>query len=268
MELLNKQNLGRNIIKFLIGLFAGLISAIFPRLVPIIVSPSLIDEIEMYNASYLIVCLIFALIVAFVILVMYSEVKVSNRQLFLAALGIPALLSGGFSMNDSLDQGMALNREIVRISNEKEELLQILSRKSNISIIDTTKLFIGLKPKNKFKEETEMFSFPFISSAYAQQQVQKEESKSAFSPGLKFKKMDIEELYVTVIKISSDSSSLVLKQRELSSTGLENLKLLKSGDMFYLIINEKITKTEGLLKTIEIKNEFQLEPHLMRVQSQ
>lgn len=268
MELINKQNLGRNIIKFLIGLFAGIVSAIFPRLIPVIVSPSLVNEIEMFNSSYLVVCLIFALIVALVILVMYSEVKVTNRQLFLAALGIPALLSGGFSMNDSLDQGMALNREIVRINNEKDELLKSLSRKSNINIIDTTELFIGVKPSSQFEKKNEVFSFPFISSAYAQQQEPKKESKSTFSPGVKFKTMDIEELYVTVIRVSSDSLNLVTEQRELSNKGLEGLKLLKSGSMFYLIINEKMNKTEGLLKSIEIKNEYQLEPNLMRIQSQ
>ncbi len=87
---------------FGIGFTAGLCAALFPRVAPLITRGTDVN-IQLLHTDYLIVTLVFSAIIGAVTMWIYWGTHNNPQTLFMAALGIPSLLSGGFNMTDSTE---------------------------------------------------------------------------------------------------------------------------------------------------------------------
>ena len=157
------------VLKFLIGLLAGICAAFMPRLLTLLAVGELSDEIRLFTENDIIVGILFALLVGAVVSVVMSKESDPSR-IFLAALGVPALIMGSFNTSQGINE---LNDYILKTN--KEARLIIEESNDAISISDyqlpTSGKVIGYEQFNQ--KETPKYSgsqykFFLISPSHAQ----------------------------------------------------------------------------------------------------
>src|SRR5687767_2951304 len=82
---------------FGVGFTAGLCAALFPRLAPMLTRGADVS-IKLLHLDYIIVALVFSAMIGAVMMWFYWGTNHKPQTLFMAALGIPSLLSSSFNM--------------------------------------------------------------------------------------------------------------------------------------------------------------------------
>ena len=120
---------------FSIGLSAGLIAAIFPRLVALLGSSNGGSEIDIQflSTGFILAAITFGTVVGVSMIWLNKGTNESTKNLFMSALALPGILSGGLSMSNST---AGFKQELLRIQVQQEALAEQVESSSNIPVLE------------------------------------------------------------------------------------------------------------------------------------
>ena len=95
------MTISRPIYKFLIGFIAGFCAALFPRLTALLLVSDVQESLNILSTGYILVSALFATLIGAIIMIMEWNVAKEPRTTFMAALGIPALITGSINTVDT-----------------------------------------------------------------------------------------------------------------------------------------------------------------------
>ncbi|MBW2624022.1 MAG: hypothetical protein JRD68_14030 [Deltaproteobacteria bacterium] len=99
-----RRKVKKPLAKLVIGMFAGLCAAFFPRLVLLINAIGQdIQLLDIFDPQYLICAFLFSVIVGVVVMLFEWHVVNEPGKTFMMALSVPALIAGGLNTNTALN---------------------------------------------------------------------------------------------------------------------------------------------------------------------
>ena len=110
---------------FLIGLFASICAVFVPRMVAMLNGGH--GDLQYFNRDFVLVGIAFALVIGGVTVIFFQGKQKSAGEIFMAALGIPALLAG------ALNSGTTGNN-FSDLQSVNQKLNESLAQKSGIKI--------------------------------------------------------------------------------------------------------------------------------------
>ena len=237
---------------FLIGLSAGIIAAVFPRLLPSMTQTSSVVSIELFNEGFYYAVAGFASMIGVAMIWFYSGTREHTKNLFMSALALPAVLSGGINMNSV---SSIAGENLAELEGRNQALHKKLEDGLGID-------FLELKIDSDAQtDDVTILDFIGISSAYAAGLSKKESDLSS----VRFKMESLERNYTLVYEVSDSESVVKQKEQELKLMKIENLMTIKIDNKFYLLQDDRKTKTEVLLEAIELKDEHDFTPGIVKL---
>lgn len=245
---------------FLIGLSGGFISAVFPRLITFLTVST--EETEIFSKDFLIVAVIFGIIIGVSMYWLYLDTKEkeSTKNLFMASLALPSILSGGMNMANTTHAGQ---NQINELSSKNKVLEKRLDEALNLPSLPSIAFdeFENLSFKG-----TDGPKFFGISSAYAAGEFSQDQVEQQFNPGVKFNTPESKVDHVIVLELLSDKEEATnIFNAYKSRFNLPDLAMKKSKDKYYIMLETLVTKSDALIKSDRIRKEYALSPKLLRV---
>ncbi len=261
----NNKKVAHPAMLFGIGLSAGVITTVFPRLVTFLSVSSTGGEIDILGTGYIIATLGIALIIGVSMIWLYMGTTESSKQLFMAALAIPAMLSGGINMANSVSVG---NNEIRKKESTITNLQEKIQETANIGTGPDLDIGSFNFDKLSLPEEPEPtgFHFSIIPAAYAQeQQYQQSTAQTTLNPSVRFNSEQDLKMYAIIIASDEDSSVIdSIKTYQSDSSQISNLRRIKGGPTYHLILGDLYTKTDALLESVKLQKKG-LSPSISKV---
>lgn len=238
--------------KFLIGFIAGFCAALFPRLTAMLLVSDMEESLNILSTGYLIVSTLFATFIGAIIMIMEWNVAKEPRTTFMAALGIPALITGSINTLDTtraLDQQVTENREMRQ---EVEKLLDIKVLRSD-SIQPLSLHWPSGTPVPAWMQ--------IIPSANASDEFLEAKPRFRLNPSIQGASVR----YVVVLEKSTSKDAAVLRANELSQTIPAQAIASQQG---YLIIKRGPPKdrSEALVEALRIREQFQIQADILEIQ--
>lgn len=228
---------------FLVGTFASLCAVFVPRMVAMLNASQ--GNLQFFHRDFILVGVIFSLVIGIVTVIFEQGKQQSFAETFMAALGIPALLAGALSSGatgDNLEQLQTVN----------QQLSDTLAKKSGIVIEENPSTLIPLSAPVSQSE------FSLISIAHAG------DASQNFSPtqslGIQLEQAN----YLIVLEKSANQSKASQLAKKLRQS-FPKAAVVQSDQAFLVIDGEGTrSKSDALLKAIEIQNQTGLQPYLLR----
>lgn len=240
------------LINFVIGSFAGLCAVFVPRIVSMLGGNA---EIQHFHINFVTLGIVFALIIGGVTAIFVQSKQKSPPEIFMTALGIPALLAG------ALNSGAASN-EMQKMEGDKQKLIESVSRQNGISIDESAAPLVPLQPVPEDKHSpSSRFDFSLIPSAYAQEAVPTMADNGGLNLGIQVE----QKSYVIVLERSGNRESAMRRADELRRT-IPTATVVQSKDD-YLVVESTAprNKADALLRAVELKNHGNLNLYLLQV---
>jgi hypothetical protein len=137
------RRIGRRVGQFAVGAFAGLCAAFIPRLALMVGqrAESAAVTVDAFSGTYVAAAFAFSLLIGGVALILEWEGDRSPRDTFMAALGIPAILTGMFNTADASRGAVGLAERLKSINDERarEENIQVDEENPQSSIAPTSR---------------------------------------------------------------------------------------------------------------------------------
>ena len=168
--------LGRRIGQFAVGTFAGLCAAFVPRLA-LMVGPaakSAALTVEGFDGGCMLVAFAFSLLIGGVAMILEWEGARSPRDTFMAALGIPALLTGMFNTSNVSSEAVRLAQRLKSINDER-------AKQENIPVDDDAPQSSAAPTGAWFPE------FGFVPTVFAQEQASLQTQQKASGVGVRYR---------------------------------------------------------------------------------
>lgn len=112
--------------KFIIGFIAGACAALFPRLTAQLLSST--GGLEYFSMGYMVCSAIFATLIGAIVTIMEWNLPKEPRATFMAALGIPAIITGSFN---TIDSSRALEKTVT----QNEALVRELKHNNDVNLL-------------------------------------------------------------------------------------------------------------------------------------
>ncbi len=246
---------------FSIGFSAGLIAAFFPRLFTFVSVQTATMEVNFFTYDFLIASMIFGAIIGISMMWLYWGEETTSKNLYMAGLALPAVLSGAINMSSATVSGQANIAELDKQYQQLESNLQDLSGITEIPTVefDTSD---GLT-----RIDTSSF-LPIlgIKSAHAEESFFKTDADEKFNPGIQFQTNAELRQYYIILDKSMDKELLDGRLDAYSSTLLiPELHIKKSKKEYYILQKIPRTKSAGLMEIIRLKKHYGIEAKLVRV---
>lgn len=246
---IGKAEIGRPEAKLLLGFFAGICSAIFPRLIVLLnmsnVSGDIIaSNVIVFEWSYIMYALIFSIIVGIVVMILEWNVVSTPGKTFMMALSVPALISGGFNTNSAID----LYRDN-QSSLRAEEQIQ---RENPIPTIGTPVAGQSIKPlaimdNEKPKNKSISFPLPGVTKAYAADSLGKSSKFLAFKVR--------QQHYFIVLDRASNRQEAIERAEGLRSD-IPQAQAIQVGNQYFVILGDtKLPRNEALRRADELRRQ-------------
>lgn len=115
------RDVGRRIGQFVVGAFAGLCAAFVPRLALMVGqrADTAAVSIDVFTTQYLVAAFGFAMLIGGVAMILEWDGERSPRDTFMAALGIPAILTGMFNTADASRGAVDLAERLKTVNDER-----------------------------------------------------------------------------------------------------------------------------------------------------
>lgn len=234
---------------------AGLIAALFPRLLPLISQSSDGVTFSFFNQTYFIGVILFALIIGVSMIWLYMDSKDSSRQLFMSALALPAIISGGLNVSSV---SSTAEQKLNDLENQTIELQSKLESQNSIPVIEIDGLSFSSTSNGS------ILGLVGISTAFAQDVLPAQKTaKQISSVGVNAESLN--ENYIVVLMQSTNKQDILNAQQALNMRNIKDTILFEKNNQFYLMNNERTTKTKAIMDVIEIKNKSNLEPSILKV---
>ena len=244
-----EKTMSKHIANFTIGFFASLCAVFVPRMLAMLNSNG--NEIQLLPVNYVIVGMLFSLIIGGVTAILEQAKNRTPAERFVSALGIPALLAG------ALNTGTA-SVDLRNSETNNQKLTAALQKQSGIRINDDA---ATIRPLQPVRDEQGRFDFSLIPSAHARDDASPVAQRGGSSLGIQVE----QKPYVVVLEKSKNEAEALKKAEKLRKT-VPNATAVQSGEN-YLVIDgtETRTKSDAMLRAIELKNETKLKPYLLQV---
>jgi len=243
-----------NVMLFLIGISAGVIASFFPRLLPFLSSTDQSVTITLFTLNFFFGASAFSLMIGVSMIWLYMGTKEHTKNLFMSALALPAVLSGGVSMSTFTSTA---ERKISDLNNQTIKLQKELKKQKDIKIKELD--LNGLEPLTL---QQILGSFSIISSAHA------ESSIGALAPqdnsSVRISVDSLEKKFVIMLGTSKNLQSIEKQKTKIDNYGIHNIKTYEIGNSYYLLESERKTKSEALLNAIEFQEKYKLNPVLIQ----
>lgn len=244
--------MAKNITTFLIGFFASICAVFVPRMVAMLNGSH--AEMQYLHRDYVLVGLAFAFIIGGITVIFEQSKQKSAGEIFMTALGIPALLAGALSSGTA---GNNLNE--LQANNKK--LVNVLKQQSSITIEDEATNITPLEatPSNSHSPISQS-GFSLISDA----QAQASDVVHATNEGLQLGIQVEQTPYLIVLEKFKNKEEAIKKAVELRKI-FPKATAVQSNKNFLVIDGEKpLSKSDALLKAIDLQGKTNLKPSLLK----
>jgi hypothetical protein len=237
---------------FLIGLFATICAVFVPSMVAMLNGGH--GDLQYFHRDFILVGIAFALVIGGITVIFEQSKQKSAGEIFMTALGIPALLAG------ALNSGTTGNN-FSDLQSVNQKLNASLAQKSGISIEEKTTNITPLEaiPTNT-RSPISKSGFSLISDAQAREN----EDATHKNVGLNFGIQVEQQSYLIVLDKLSSKEEAIQKAGALRKT-IPKAMAVQSGQNFLVIDGEEpLSKSGALLKAIELQNKTRLKPYLLQ----
>jgi len=238
--------------KFLIGFIAGFCAALFPRLTAqLLVGGE--EGLAILSPGYLVCSALFAATIGAVIMIMEWYVPKEPRVTFMAALGIPAIITGSFN---TLDSTRALNEQMA----QNERLVTEVERATDLEII-RSRTFEPIGPEGSSSWDREApFGLAWVPTAEAADEMFRPQPRFRLSPSI----TPEEARYVIVLDRRPTQAAAVARASELNESIPAQAIATDQG---FLIIKraEPTSKGDALIEALRIREESQLQADILEL---
>lgn len=247
--------ISRPIFKFMIGFTAGLCAALFPRLTALLLVSEVQETLDILSLGYVLVSLLFATLIGAIIMIMEWNVAKEPRTTFMAALGIPALITGSIN---TLDSTKALQEQVA----ENRAMYREVEKLNDINVIRSGEI----QPLS-FLEQSQRELPPLlklIPAAHAADEpwTQQQQPRYRLNPSIQ---QAVAPRYVVVLEKSNSKEAAVARASELSNKIPAQAILSEQG---FLIIKRgpPVERSEALVEALRIRNELQIQADILELQ--
>lgn len=239
-------------INFFIGFFASVCAVFIPRMAAMLTGGHI--DVQYWNIEYISVGLMFSLVIGGVTTIFVQGTQKTAAEIFMTALGIPAVLAG------ALNSGVAGNN-LGELHSVNQKLTEMLAQKSSVPIEKGATNIAPLKPLSANSNQSiSISSFSFISNAQAGV------TQPAVDEGLKLG-INVEQTpHLIVLKKNNTKEEALRSAEELRRT-FPDAMVVQSNQNFYVIDgNKPLSKSAALLKAINLQSKTDLKPSLLQLQ--
>jgi len=236
---------------FALGLSAGLLACYFPRLMTQLTSGKKTAVISLFTPEFLITTLIVSVIIGLSMLWFYANTVEQPKNVFIAALALPAVLSGGINMSNL---SSAVSRDIINLNSQTIELQSQLEK-----IIRIESVVI-----NESNSRTLSFLPSFIPFGEAHAAEPRPITSRFTGLGIKTTVDSLDQNVYVLHSSSTDRNKIfqTLKMVNQNSLGGEAYVYIQN-DTYYLLLSGPTTKSNALIEAIKLKSDFGFSPKLL-----
>ena len=238
-----------NLVLFSIGITAGIIASSFPRLLPFLSQSSDVVSLELFTTKFYIVAAIFSLMIGVAMIWMYQGTTEHTKNLFLSALALPAVLSGGINMSSVSNNA---EQQMSKL-NSQTQLLKEQLQKNNP--IETFKLDLkALKPV-PLSFIPELLG---ISTAHAAEPSPLFNIEQSSKDSVQFDVQNLKRNFLLSYGEASSQEEIVRQLEVLRGKGVVNVTPVQIDGKFIILGNEAQTESNAILQAIELKETKQI----------
>ena len=238
---------------FLIGFFASVCAIFVPRMVAMLNGGD--GKLQYLPNDFILVGIIFALVIGGITVIFEQKRNKSAAEIFMTALGIPALLAG------TLNSGTTSNNlNDLQFANQK--LSDSLAQKSGIPIVEKASNITPLETiSNNTPAPTSKSEFSLISDAQAQESEDTPQVDGGLNLGIQVEQTP----YLIVLEKFNNKEEAIQKAGEMRKI-FPKAMAVQSNQNFLVIDGEQpLSKSDALLKAIELQNHNTgLKPYLLQ----
>jgi hypothetical protein len=239
--------------KFAIGLLAGIAAVLLPRLLALL-SKSDDAQIVFFPLSYFMLAAGVGVFLGLVMLVIEYQVAAKPKETFMAALGIPAVLSGAL--------GTASTAESVSdLARESERLRQAVRVEQGIVKDGVFNVFepVGGPAQTRPAGESSWLLLPFIGTAHA-------EGNAVASEPVRFGVRMEQARYTVVLKHVATEREAIEEAQKLKAQ-IPSARAARSDKGYFVVLgNAPAAETDALLAAARAKKAVEeLRPVLVEV---
>jgi hypothetical protein len=254
---------GRVVLNFVIGTAAGLASTFLPRMMLLLsVDAELAPGrfISALNPDFLLLGSIVGLSIG-VICAILTDLQANPRDVFMAALGIPALVGGALSTTSA-------TTKLQQAEQQKVAILRTLGDQAGVSSLTQTRTFEALDDSRSSpgpsSSNPELF-FSLVSPVFAQGRQAVQIQSNRFDPGIQVQR----PLYVLVLKRATSQDEAVRFARELQGQ-VPTAQAVKTDQGFFVVdTTTGRPEAEALMDAIQLKKRqnpsLHLNPSLLKI---
>ena len=245
-----------NLVLFSIGITAGIIASSFPRLLPFLSQSSDVVALELFTTKFYLVALIFSLMIGVAMIWMYQGTSEHTKNLFLSALALPAVLSGGINMSSvstSAEQQMSM-------LNSQTQLLKEELKKNNP--IETFKLDIKSLKSVPLSFIPELFG---ISTAYAGDPATMFDTEQSSKGSVQFNVQNLKKNFFLSYGEASSREEIISQLEVLRGKGIVSVTPLEINGKFIILGNEPQTEANAIVQAIELKKAKQITAKVVEI---
>lgn len=241
-------------ILFLIGVSAGIIAAGFPRLLPYMSQSAGEISLELFTKEFFYAVVAFAVMIGVAMIWLYKGTEEHTKNLFMTALALPAVLSGGINMTSI---SSVAENGLAELNRQNDTLVKKLERKSGVEFFE-----LDLSNSNPVDVSSgPALDWLGISTAHAEGAV----SESNTGGGLQFNAPALSKDYSLVYAVKSTKAEISQVAKELESKNISNLTSIEINNKYYLLGTNKMTRADAVLNAIDIKEKHGFSTNVVKL---
>jgi hypothetical protein len=239
---------------FLIGISAGFVAAVFPRLLPLLSEVASEVSFGYFTTKYFIVVAVFSFMIGVAMVWIYKGTKEHTKNLFISALALPAVLSGGMNMSSV---SSISEQQLNALDMQTRQLHEELQKSSGI---DSFELDIGGAESLPVSFLQNILGVSDVYAADGALQ-QKEESGASIT----IQSQTLNKDFVLMYGASDNKEGIMTQLKELQTQEITDVAPYKIKDKYYLLQNKRKTKTEALIEAIDVKKKTNIKPRIVKL---
>lgn len=243
--------------KFAIGALAGAAAVLLPRLLALL-SKSDDAQIVFFPASYFALAAGVGVFLGLVMLVIEYQVAAKPKETFMAALGLPAILSGALGTASTAESVSEANRDADRLR-QAVRLEQGILKQGSFSALE----LLGAPAPARPADKGVWLDLPFVSSAHASDE---RIAQAGDNEAVRFGVRVNQPKYVVVLKQAANEQQAVQDAARLQAQ-VPAARAMRSDKGFFVVLgNAPAGETDALLAAARVKKlNDQLQPVLVEV---
>lgn len=254
------RSVGRAIGNFAIGTVAGLTSVFLPRMMLLLSvesEPAPQRYITLFAPDFVWLGLAFGLAIGIIATILEHEAGQKPREVFMAALGIPALVSGVLHTTGATNK-------LQKVEQEKVAILRTMIDQAGVSVESVNSIAPlegpGTRPDGGRSSSSRRPFLTLVDPAFAQSTTPAQQSPR-FDPGIQIHRPS----YVLLLKRASSQDEAVRLAKELQKDVPTAQAVTTNQGYFVVDSLTPRSEADALLDAIQLKSKKKLNPALLQV---